>query len=120
MTQNYQDSIEVNPITSLKGIFSFGEKDIWLTAGSVFHWNGVDSIAPISFSRPTLPNPNGTVYYLWGNSSDSLYGVGDAGTIVLFDGSSWKTIQSGTSLDFQDIWGSGDQILAVASNPFSP
>jgi hypothetical protein len=45
-----------------------------------------------------------------------LYGVGNAGTIIHYNGSSWTKVESGTTLNFYDIYGSGDEILSVASN----
>ncbi|RMD87007.1 MAG: glucosyl transferase, partial [Calditrichaeota bacterium] len=61
---------------------------------------------------------------IWGNSSNNIYFVGRGGTIAHYDGRRWRRIESGTELDFQDIWGAWDekkkgwQILAVASNKF--
>ncbi|MBI5475493.1 MAG: glucosyl transferase, partial [Ignavibacteriales bacterium] len=59
---------------------------------------------------------------LWGTSSSNLYVVGNQGAIAFFNGSSWRKIESGTTLDIQDIWGSIDkknnetEVIAVASN----
>lgn len=62
-----------------------------------------------------------TVEKLWGTSSSNLYGVGNAGTIVHYDGSTWQKLASGTTVDIQDIWGAvapktqEQTVLAVAS-----
>jgi hypothetical protein len=94
-----------NLIVPIRGISYFGSNDVWLSAGGVFHWDGVSSQAQLSFSRLTLPDPNATVEKLWGTSSSSLYGVGNSGTIVHYNGSSWSKIESGVSEDIQDIYG---------------
>ena len=61
------------------------------------------------FSRSDLPNPNGTIEKIWGNSTSSIYGVGNAGSIVLYNGSQWQRIESGTTTDINDVWGIVDK-----------
>jgi len=106
-------------IVPIRGIFAFGPNDIWLAAGSVFRWNG-SSIQPFLLRPMILSGPE-TVEKLWGVSSSNLYGVGNAGTIVHYDGSTWQKLASGTTVDIQDIWGAVDEktgeqtVLAVAS-----
>jgi hypothetical protein len=109
-------------ITSIRGIQIINSNDIWLAAGSVFHWDGVSSSAQLMYSRLNLPDPSATIEKIWGSSSSSLYGVGNAGTIVHYDGSSWTKLNSGTTLPINDIWGAQNpqtgqwEILAVASD----
>ena len=93
------------PLYSSNGIFIINPTDIWLSSGSIFHWNGSDTLADFSFNRLTLNNNSATVIKLWGKGSSDLYGVGGAGTIVHYNGTSWTKIESGTSLNFYDIWG---------------
>lgn len=106
-------------IVPIRGIFAFGQNDIWLAAGSVFRWNG-SSIQPFLLRPMILSGPE-TVEKLWGTSSSNLYGVGNAGTVVHYDGSTWQKLASGTTVDIQDIWGAVDSktqaltVLAVAS-----
>lgn len=100
-------------IVPIRGIFAFSPNDIWLAAGSVFRWNG-SSIQPFLLRPMILSGPE-TVEKLWGTSSSNLYGVGNAGTIVYYDGSNWQKLISGTTVDIQDIWGEGQTVLAVAS-----
>lgn len=104
------------PLTSVEGIQAFSPTDIWLCIGSIFHWNGADSVTELSFSRLNLANPVGMIDRLWGSSSNNLYGVGEGGSVVHFNGSEWQQIDAGTMWDFRDIHGSGNEILAVARN----
>ena len=83
------------PLYSINGIVAFNDTDIWLAPGSVFHWNGKDTLTDFSFNRLTLNNNSATVIKLWGSSSSDLYGVGGAGTIVHYNGTSWTSIPSG-------------------------
>jgi hypothetical protein len=113
-----------NLIVSVRGIFVFGMNDIWLAAGSIFHWDGISSQAQLSFSRLTLPDPNATVEKLWGTMGSDLFGVGNAATIVHNANGIWNRLESGTTLPINDIWGSRNsqanawEILCVASNQF--
>jgi len=54
----------------------------------------------------------GTVYLedtnfrgVWGSSADDVFVVGDAGTIVHYDGSEWSLMESPTTEDLQSVWG---------------
>ncbi len=111
-----------NLITDIRGIFALGATDVWLAAGGVFHWNGLGSQAELVFSRLTLPDPAATIERVWGFSNTRLYGVGNAGTIIYYDGSTWQRLESGTTLDIRDVYGNRnsrtgkEEILAVASS----
>jgi hypothetical protein len=108
------------PVTP-RGIFVISPNEIYLAAGSIFRWDGISSTVQMVFSRLSLPNPNATIEKLWGSSNSSIYGVGNAGSIVFFNGTLWSRIESGTELNFHDIYGATDpktgeqQILAVCS-----
>lgn len=53
---------------------------------------------------------------LWVAADDSVYAVGDAGVVLHYDGTSW-TPQPGPSSDtLTGIWGSGSELVVVASN----
>ncbi len=111
-----------NLISDIRGISAFGATDVWLAAGGVFHWNGIGSQADLVFSRLTLPDPAATIERVWGFSNTQLYGVGNAGTVVFYDGSAWHKLESGTTLDVRDVYGNRnprtgkEEILAVASS----
>jgi hypothetical protein len=106
-------------ITSIRGIYVSKPNEIWLAGGSLFRWDGQSSHAPLVFSRLTLPSPNATVEKLWGNSPSNVYGVGNAGTILHYNGLEWRRVESGTSLDIYDVYGDGEEVLAVAADAFS-
>ena len=111
--------------TPIYGIFSFSATDIWLLAGFPVHgdgttWNEYDLV-----NMGILTQNDGYIRGAWGSSSKDMYFIGTKGTIVHYDGTNWKKIQTGTALDMQAIWGGYDQktseyqILALASNPFT-
>lgn len=116
----YNNSIIISPI---RGIFVLKPDEIYLAAGSVFRWDGVSSQAQLVYSRLSLPDPNATIEKLWGKPN-GVYGVGNRGTIIYYNGTSWRRIESNTTLNINDIWGDYNpitnewEILAVASNKF--
>jgi hypothetical protein len=102
-------------------IAAIAPTNIWLTdGGNIVRWDGW------SFSRSCLTPGliDGALLKLWGESSSNLFGVGRGGTIIHFDGMSWKKLESGTKLDFYDVFGSinsttGElEVFAVAAQQF--
>ena len=109
-------------ISPIRGILIINPNDIYLAAGSVFHWDGISSSVQLVYSRLNLPDPFGTIEKLWGQSATAIYGVGNAGSLIFYNGQNWSRIESGTELNINDIWGDYNEktqeweILAVASN----
>ncbi len=104
-------------IVPIRDILIFSEDDIWLAAGSIYHWNG--NTATLSYLRDI--STTNIVGRLWGNSPDNIYGVGTNGLIIHFDGNRWEELAVPVELPIQDIWGTDNaesgsfEILAVAS-----
>lgn len=123
MKQVYHDNNLA--VTSIRSILHLNDKEIYFATGSIYKYDVATQKAPRVFSRLSLPDPNATIEHMWGIDSKRIYGVGDEGTIVYYDGSKWTQIATNTKLDFKDIWGDKDpttgeyEIFAVASNgPF--
>ena len=115
----YDNGLLIAPI---RGLFFVSSKDIWLAAGSIYQWDGSNSEAQLRFSRLALSNPNATIEKLLGTSSVNLFGVGNSGTIVHYNGGSWQKIESGTIWDFRDIsrfadpFSGKETVISVASS----
>ena len=106
---NYQGQAFYSPIYS---ILAFNSNDIWFEAG--IHWDGNQfNTVPMNISFSSHANK------MWGNSSNDFYLIGNNGLMAHCTYGSWTSISSGTSLTFNDIFGSGGQILAVCIQ-FSP
>ncbi len=103
-------------LAPMKSIFAFNPTDILIGLDQIIKWNGN------KYQSIEIPNAifHSWINKLWGRSSNNLYVVGDMGNIAHYDGKSWQKIESGTDLDFYDIWGSYDpttnksEILTVA------
>lgn len=81
------------------------------SAGKMMHFDG-ESWTPVAL-------PNGTPLLAWGygfSKSDITF-VGDAGTILHFDGKGFTKEDAGTTEDLWGVWGSGpDDLWAVGGS----
>jgi hypothetical protein len=99
----------------LQCIYAFGPNDIWIAGNGVQHWDGIrfnEVDLSVSLWGQNLINK------IWGSSSSNLYVVGNGGSIAHYNGTSWTKIESGNNLQFLDIYGSGDEILAVCTQNY--
>ncbi len=98
-------------VTPLYSIWAFSKNDIWFEGG--VYWNGNRFVS----LRKNINFPS-HVNKIWGTSDNNLYIVGNKGLIAHYDGKQWQRIESGTDLNFYDIWGDGCDIICTASNVF--
>ncbi len=113
----YYDSNGSAYWNSINSIIAFNNNDIWF--GNYTHWNGNNfKSIPLTISFPS------TIDKFWGTSSNNLYIIGHTGLIAFFSNQTWQRIESGTTLDIQDIWGTvnpitnNEEIYCVASNKY--
>ncbi len=115
----YKGNQTVAPLT---GIFVLSDGTIILSSGLPYLPNGNGWTLYHLWDMGVLSQNDGSVNHIWGTSLNDLYFCGNNGTIVHYNGSSWTKIESGTSLDIQDIYGAYNsvtsqwEILAVAGN----
>ena len=87
---------------TIRSIFAFSSYDVWF--GAIVKWNGLNFIE--------MPIPGifigHSISKMWGKSANDLYVAGTEGLIAHSDGSSWQELQSGTTVDLLDVWGSPD------------
>jgi len=102
-------------IIPVRSIWHVADNNIWLAAGSIYHWDG--EIAQLSYLRNI--GTNETVEKLWYNSQNNIYGIGNEGLIVHYNGSSWQKQESGTNVNLTDIWGSGPGNIWVCGHETS-
>ncbi len=113
--KDYQGNYYTGSLSGITNITAFSPTNLWIASGSVFQWNGKDSLPELSFSRLMLiknQDSGETINKLWGTSNSNLYGVGNKGTIVHYTNGSWQKIESGTDIDINDVWG----VVDLASN----
>jgi hypothetical protein len=85
-----------------KSIFAFSASDIWIgmDGSQVVRCNGQNQSVPVCI--PVSVNK------LWGTSSNNLYAVGYGGGIAHYASGTWQRVESGTTIDLRDVWGSSD------------
>jgi hypothetical protein len=121
-------SVEFNgfpTIAPLEGIFALGTGEIILTSGVPYlpDGNGNWKLYHL-WNMGILDQDDGGVTRIWGTSLNNLFFVGRKGSIVHYDGSNWQKLESGTSVNINDIWGSYNNqtgksfILCAASNVY--
>jgi len=103
-------------VTPIDGIYAFSSSDIWLMATDPIHGDGTNWTD--YDIRTIIGNNEITISKGWGTNSNSMYFVGRSGNVVSYTNGVWQKIESGTTLDITDIWGSDNpsQILAVAND----
>ena len=111
--KDYQGNEFTSVLSNIRGVFAFNNADIWLAAGSVFHWNGTDSITEFSYHTLTPSGLLPGINKLWGTSSSNLYGVGNSGSIIHYTNGSWQKIESNVSSEFTfyDVYGKNEASL---------
>ena len=108
----------------IQTVIAFSPNDIWAASGAeLVHWNG-NIWTSKAFFMVDVPF-NGQVLKMWGTSGNNIYCVGRTGAIYHYNGTDWTKIESGTTLDINDIYGTlnkktGEyEVLAVAAKLFS-
>lgn len=98
-----------------KSINLFDDNEIWISTSG-------DKIAVvkegIQINKFCLPsNLSMSINKIWGTNKNSVYVVGNEGKIGYYNGSSWSSITSGTTLPLTDIYGKNDNdIYSVGIN----
>jgi hypothetical protein len=93
-------------------MFAFTEDDYWLVDGSAIHVTEGSTLAKVYRDIDTGSWKG--LHSGWGTSSHDMYFVGDGGTILHFDGSSWTKMPSGTTKNILSIWGTSDNNIWAA------
>jgi hypothetical protein len=92
---------DTSPVRA-KSIVIFGPSDVWIaTSTTVMRWNGL-TFTPLCIPTSIL---QGSINKMWGDSATSIYCVGNEGTIVHYNGTSWQKLESGTELHVYDVFG---------------
>ncbi len=101
--------------TPLYSIWYFSDNDIWVTSfGYPMHLNS-DTWTLYHFHNMGIDASAGNA--IWASSPSNIYFAGYHGSIVHYDGSSFKKIYSGTDISLTDIYGySDDNILICGYN----
>ena len=86
--------------------------------GTETHVLAVDTYGLILSDTLTASSESGVALRsIWGNSDSDIFVVGEAGTILHFNGAEWNSMNSDTSQWLNSVWGSaGSDVFAVGEN----
>ena len=90
-------------IAPLTSIFAVENTNIVVSsdAGAISRWNGA------TWTSRWVSERSGGINRIWGINT-KLYLVGTNGSVTFADGSVWQRLESNTSVDLLDVWGSPD------------
>jgi hypothetical protein len=89
----------VSPIKSIQSV-NGTNTNMWIVTGSIYLWDGKN------LNRKWLvPSFGKGVEQIWKVSDDDIYFVGGSGTIVHYDGKTFKEVQTNTNIRLQRISG---------------
>ena len=106
----------------LYGVYAFSATEIWFSSGVPIKGDGNNWSQYHLFDMGVLSQNDGYLTKIWGTSSSDLFYVGTLGTIAHYDGNYWRRVETGTDINFRDIYGSINkdnnelEIIALASN----
>ena len=104
-------TITIRLFRNYRGIFSFSGTDIWLADGGVYHWDGISSQMSASYSRISLNwrRRQRTIHQqTYGErviERNSIRSGRHGGMIAHYNGASRQKMESGTTVDLNDIFG---------------
>lgn len=99
------------PITP-KGIWAFSNNDVWVVTGSIWHWNGEETT--LVWQRDLTSSE--VLTKIWARSPNDIYFVGWIGTIVHYNGQEFTRMESGTTLNLNDIYGNNEKVFVTGDN----
>jgi len=103
----------------LRAIWAFSATNILVTnGGSIVRYDGVNATMDCGMNQLL----SGAMNKIYATSPQHIYAVGNAGTIVHYNGTTWQRIESGTDVDLLDVWGSpdGSVVWACGWEDFKP
>jgi hypothetical protein len=99
----------VGPVGNiLYSVFAFSNNDIWVSnACSPYHWDG-NEWTYYRFSSNGVGVNACAGKAIWGSSSDNVWFAGNNGSLVHYDGSRFRRVESGTDVTLRQISGTAD------------
>lgn len=109
-----------SPMDALNGVWFLDEHDVYVAGsttngvGTVWRYRWDQSLTAGNWETLTTDHP--PLRAIWGNGPNRIYAVGEAGTIVAFDGIGWERVTGiDAAAEFRDIGGRGEEAMAVGA-----
>ena len=104
--------MQIHNLAPLYSIWYFDDNNVWVCSGFPKHWDGYE------WTMYHLQNMglDVSVEHIWASSPSDIYFVGYEGSIVHYDGSTFRKMTSGTTCKLDDVYGIDENtIWAVGS-----
>jgi hypothetical protein len=97
-----------NPATvTVTAVYAVGPNDIWVGATQMLHSNGTT----------LFPTSAPGAISLWASSATSIFGATGGTDVVIYDGTSWTSSNTGTQGQTEAVWGTSPSRVFVAISP---
>lgn len=118
---NLWETVPSNLQMYLYGIYGFSANQIWVVGNGNYHWGGAAFWDGVKFTefkfdadKPEYADTIHALHAIWGSAPNDVWAVGGSGTIIHWNGETWRKVPSPTKLYLYDIWGvSHNDIYAV-------
>lgn len=120
-----QTGADVLANLTIYGIWGSSPTDIYAVGGYAGRWGFIwHSSDGTTWSKVELPDDlpltaEGEVpglFKVWGTAANDVWVTGTNGTVLHYDGTSWKVIPSGTTELLFTVHGAGNKVVMVGSN----
>ena len=99
--------------SGIYGIWAYDSSNIYFAIGAIVKYQSgryiETNLGNLNFSMGQ------SVHKIWGSSEKNIWGVGPFGTVVHYDGTSWKKIDFDTQWSFYNITGDKETGIAYAA-----
>jgi len=118
---NEWELILIDRIVDFDGVYAFNDNEIWFSDGCFIYLYEGNSFIKMWECDWQSFGP-GQANRIWGSSPDDIYFVGDNGSIVHYDGSTFRRMESGHDVRLIDVSGTpdGEYVYVVGMDFFSP
>lgn len=110
---SYAEPVRWRELLDIRG-FTGGR--VWAVGrnGVMVRWNGTawdglvyngTTVSALSLTDFTPPARRISLNGIWGTADNALVVVGDSGTVLTWNGTTWQTRASGTTAALTDVWG---------------
>ncbi|MFQ6610537.1 MAG: hypothetical protein ACE5D7_07030 [Fidelibacterota bacterium] len=115
---NEWELIQIERLVDFDCVFGFDNNDIWFSDGCyIYLYNGSEFIKKWECDWETYGT--GQVNRIWGASSANIFFVGNNGSIIHHNGSTFTRVESSTNVDLTDVWGCSDNEIWAAGREYN-
>ncbi len=110
--RNINTAMPGQNLPDLRGVWSYGQ-DVWAVGAAGKILRALD-VMGVFKEYPSGDNTGSALNAIWGSDPNHIWAVGDAGTILYWNGGpNWIPQDSNTRKNLSGVWGSNNNVWAV-------